>query len=166
MSSTDVGAQTAGQTANSLGVDMNLEVMTLPVADVDRSKAFYQNLGWRLDADLNISAEFRVVQFTPPGSQASIRFGIGVKDATPGSSVSLDLAVQDVGAAGADLLARGVQVSEVFHGRGGISHLTGPANRVSGPDPQARSYQSFIAFEDPDGNSWILQEIKERLPGR
>jgi catechol 2,3-dioxygenase-like lactoylglutathione lyase family enzyme len=146
--------------------EMKLEVIVLPVSDVDRARQFYQNLGWRLDADLNISPEFRVVQFTPPGSQASIRFGIGVNDATPGSSVCLDLAVQDVGVARADLLARGVQVSEVFHGRGGFSHRTGPSDRVPGPDPQQRSYQSFIAFEDPDSNSWILQEIRERLPGR
>jgi catechol 2,3-dioxygenase-like lactoylglutathione lyase family enzyme len=145
---------------------MKLEVVVLPVSDVDRAKRFYQSLGWRLDADLMISPEFRVVQFTPPGSQASIRFGTGVKEATPGSAVSLDLAVQDVDAARADLLARGVPVSEVFHGRGGFSHRTAPTDRVAGPDPQRRSYQSFVAFEDPDGNSWVLQEIRERLPGR
>jgi catechol 2,3-dioxygenase-like lactoylglutathione lyase family enzyme len=140
--------------------------VVLPVSDVDRAKRFYQSLGWRLDGDLIISDEFRVVQFTPPGSLTSIRFGTGIKDASLGSALSLDLVVQNVAAARADLLARGVDVSEVFHGRGGFSHHNGPIDRVPGPDPQRRSYQSFAAFNDPDGNSWVLQEITQRLPGR
>jgi catechol 2,3-dioxygenase-like lactoylglutathione lyase family enzyme len=167
MTSTDTQADTStGGSPLPAPGDMKLEVVVLPVSDVDRTKRFYQNLGWRLDADLVISSEFRVVQFTPTGSLASIRFGTGIREAIPGSEVSLDLAVRDIDAARADLLARGVQVSEVFHGRGGFSHHIAPADRVPGPDPQRRSYQSFVAFEDPDGNSWILQEIRERLPGR
>jgi catechol 2,3-dioxygenase-like lactoylglutathione lyase family enzyme len=146
--------------------DMKLEVIVLPVSDVERAKQFYQNLGWRLDADLRPADDFRVVQFTPRGSLASIRFGTGVKDAAPGSGVNLTLAVQDLDETRADLLARGVEVSDVFHGRGGFSHRTGPGDRAPGPDPQHRSYFSFASFSDPDGNSWMLQEIKERLPGR
>jgi catechol 2,3-dioxygenase-like lactoylglutathione lyase family enzyme len=146
--------------------DMKLEVVVLPVSDVDRAKHFYQNLGWRLDGDLRPAEDFRVVQFTPPGSLASIRFGTGIKDAAPGLGVNLTLAVQDVDATRANLLAHGVEVSDIFHGRGGFSHRTGAADRTPGPDPQGRSYFSFASFSDPDGNSWMLQEIKQRLPGR
>jgi catechol 2,3-dioxygenase-like lactoylglutathione lyase family enzyme len=167
MTTTD--ARTAGSTVESPPPgtgDMKLEVVTLPVSDVDRAKRFYQNLGWRLDADLVAGDDFRVVQFTPTGSQASIRFGYGIKDATPGSAVSLTLAVHNIDGARADLAARGVDVSDVFHGRGGFSHHTGAADRVQGPDPQRRSYFSFASFNDPDGNSWMLQEVTQRLPGR
>jgi catechol 2,3-dioxygenase-like lactoylglutathione lyase family enzyme len=145
---------------------MKLEVIVLPVSDVDRAKHFYQNLGWRLDGDLRPADDFRVVQFTPPGSLASIRFGTGIKDAAPGLGVNLTLAVQDLDTTRAHLVACGVDVSDIFHGRGGFSHHTGAANRAPGPDPQHRSYFSFASFSDPDGNNWILQEIKERLPGR
>jgi catechol 2,3-dioxygenase-like lactoylglutathione lyase family enzyme len=146
--------------------DMKLEVIVLPVSDVDRAKHFYQNLGWRLDSDLRPADDFRAVQFTPPGSLASIRFGTGIEDAAPDSVVNLTLAVQDLDATRSNLLALGVAVSDVFHGRGGFSHHTGAADRTPGPDPQRRSYFSFASFSDPDGNSWMLQEIKQRLPGR
>lgn len=146
--------------------DMKLEVIVLPVSDVDRAKRFYEDLGWRLDSDLKPADDFRLVQFTPPGSLASIRFGTGIKCAAPGLGVNLTLAVLDLDTARANLIARGVEVSDVFHGRGGFSHQTGTADRTPGPDPQGRSYFSFASFSDPDGNNWILQEIKERLPGR
>ncbi len=164
MISTDVRAENSTAAAPLPGtVDMKLEVAILPVSDVDRAKRFYQNLGWRLDADFPISDDFRVLQFTPTGSQASIIFGTGVSDATPGSAERLLLVVQDIEAARADLVARGVNVSEVFHGAG---FRAGTAGRVPGPDPERRSYASFATFSDPDGNGWMLQEITQRLPGR
>jgi catechol 2,3-dioxygenase-like lactoylglutathione lyase family enzyme len=138
-------------------IDMKLEVVTLPVADVDRAKRFYQSLGWRLDADIVRGDNFRVVQFTPPHSQCSISFGKGVTTDEPGSIQRLLLVVYDIDEARAALAGRGAQVSEVFHLDGG---------RVPGPDPQGRSYQTYASFSDPDGNGWLLQEIKTRLPGR
>jgi catechol 2,3-dioxygenase-like lactoylglutathione lyase family enzyme len=164
MTSTDVRiASSTTQSPLPGTVDMKLEVAILPVSDADRAKAFYQNLGWRLDADFPISADFRVLQFTPTGSQASIIFGTGVSDATPGSAARLLLVVQDIEAARADLVARGVNVSEVFHGAGFRADAAG---RLPGPDPEGRSYSSFATFSDPDGNGWMLQEITQRLPGR
>jgi catechol 2,3-dioxygenase-like lactoylglutathione lyase family enzyme len=138
-------------------VDMNLEVVTLPVSDVDRAKRFYQSLGWRLDADIVAGAAFRVVQLTPPHSNCSIAFGKGVTTGEPGSVQRLLLVVSDINAAREDLISRGVDVSEVYHLAGG---------RVPGPDPEGRSYQTYASFSDPDGNGWQLQEIKKRLPGR
>jgi catechol 2,3-dioxygenase-like lactoylglutathione lyase family enzyme len=138
-------------------IDMKLEVVTVPVSDVDRAKRFYQSLGWRLDADIVRGDAFRVVQLTPTHSGCSVAFGTGVTIGEPGSIRRLILAVWDVGAARADLLGRGVEVSGVFHLAGG---------RVPGPDPEGRSYQTYAAFSDPDGNEWLLQEIKTRLPGR
>jgi len=130
------------------------------VSDVDRAKRFYANLGWRLDADFAVGNEFRVVQFTPPGSPCSIHFGKGLTPATPGSVRSLYLIVSDVVAARTELVGRGVDASEVFH-------RAGPGTpSLSGPDPQRSSYNSFATFSDPDGNSWLLQEIGDRLPGR
>jgi len=164
MTSTDV--RTDSSTAESPlpgTVDMKLEVVVLPVSDVDRAKRFYQNLGWRLDADFPISDDFRVLQFTPTGSQASIIFGTGVSNVTPGSDERLLLVVQNLDAARADLVARGVDVSEVFHGQG---FRRGTAGRLPGPDPEGRSYSSFASFSDPDGNVWLLQEVTQRLPGR
>src|SRR5688500_15361895 len=146
--------------------DMKLEVVLLGVSDVDRARAFYENLGWRLDADFVISDDFRVVQMTPPNSQASIIFGKGVTSARPGSADSLVLAVDDLDAARNDLIARGVDVSEVFHYAGGPFNIAVENPRVGGRDPEGRSYFSFASFEDPDGNSWLLQEIQTRLPGR
>jgi catechol 2,3-dioxygenase-like lactoylglutathione lyase family enzyme len=142
-------------------VDMKFEVAVLPVADADRSKAFYQGLGWRLDADINLAEDFRVVQFTPPNSPASIQFGKGITTMTPGSVQNLYLIVEDVQAARDELISHGADVSEVFHGAG-----PNVERRVSGPDPEHQSYRSFATFADPDGNSYLLQEIKERLPGR
>src|SRR5215475_13968902 len=143
-------------------VDMKLEVVALGVSDVDRAKAFYGNLGWRLDADFDFG-DFRVVQLTPHNSEASIIFGKGVTSAKPGSADNLVLAVDDIDAVRDDLIARGAAVSEVFHYAGGVFRA-GEHSRVGGRDPQGRSYLSFASFKDPDGNGWLLQEIRERLP--
>jgi catechol 2,3-dioxygenase-like lactoylglutathione lyase family enzyme len=147
-------------------MDMKLEVVVVPVSDVDRAKAFYEKLGFRLDIDYAANENFRVIQFTPPRSEASIIFGKGITSAKSGSANILVLAVDDVDVARDDLIARGVKVSEVFHYAGGPFNNTGENPRVTGRDPQGRSYYSFASFEDPDGNGWLLQEIKERLPGR
>jgi catechol 2,3-dioxygenase-like lactoylglutathione lyase family enzyme len=156
----------ATKIAKAEPVDLKLEVVLLGVSDVDRAKAFYESLGWRLDADFVISDNFRVVQVTPHNSEASIIFGKGVTSAKPGSAGSLVLAVDDVAAARDDLAARGVAVSEVFHYAGGPFNNAVENPRVSGRDPEGRSYFSFASFEDPDGNGWLLQEIQTRLPGR
>jgi len=147
-------------------IDMKLEVVMIGVSDVDRAKAFYQNLGWRLDADFVIGDGFRGVQMTPHASDASIIFGKGVTSAKPGSAEGLVLAVNDVDAARADLIARGVNVSEVFHYAGGPFNNAVENPRVGGRDSEGRSYFSFASFEDPDGNGWLLQEITTRFPGR
>ena len=147
-------------------MDMKLEVVVLPVSDVDRAEDFYKKLGWRLDADFVASADFRVVQLTPPGSPASVIFGTGVTSAAPGSAQGLHLVVTDIEAARAELAAHGVDVSEVFHDAGGVFHHAGSEGRVPGPDPDRNSYASFASFSDPDGNGWTLQEITTRLPGR
>jgi catechol 2,3-dioxygenase-like lactoylglutathione lyase family enzyme len=147
-------------------VDMKLEVVVIGVSDVDRAKAFYEKLGWRLDADFVTGDDFRVIQFTPYSSPTSIIFGKGVPSPNPGSVRSLTLAVDDINAARDALIARGVDVSEVFQYAGGPFNGTGKDPRVSGRDPQGRSYFSFVSFEDPDGNGWLLQEIQTRLPGR
>ena len=146
-------------------MDMKLEVVVLPVSDVDRAKAFYEKLGFRLDIDV-ANENFRGVQFTPPGSEASIIFGKGITAAKPGLPDSLILAVDDIDAARDELIARGVDVSQVFHYAGGPFNNTVQNSRVGGRDPQGRSYHSFASFEDPDGNGWLLQEIRTRLPGR
>jgi catechol 2,3-dioxygenase-like lactoylglutathione lyase family enzyme len=152
-------------------MDMKFEVVVLPVADVDRAKQFYAKLGWRLDADFAAADDFRVVQFTPPGSAGSIIFGKNVTAAAAGSAQGLYLIVSDIDAARADLLAHGVAISEVFHAAGGVHagpdepYLFGSL-RVTGPDPERRSYQSFASFKDPDGNGWLFQQITTRLPGR
>ena len=144
-------------------VDLKLEVVVLPVSDAERSKVFYESLGWRLDADFVFSETSRIVQFTPPGSDASIIFGTSVSSAPPGSVGGLLLAVSDIGAAHADLVARGIDVSEVFHG---VDAVFGSAQRQAGADPDHGAYQSFVSFNDPDGNGWLLQEVRTRLPGR
>jgi catechol 2,3-dioxygenase-like lactoylglutathione lyase family enzyme len=152
------GGSTGTSTGSGPGtVDMKLEVVTLAVSDVDRAKSFYQGLGWRLDADIAVGDNFRVVQLTPPHSACSMSFGKGLTTAAPGSAQRLLLAVSDIDAARADLISHGAEVSEVFHLAGG---------RVPGPDPERRSYQSYASFTDPDGNEWLLQEIRTRLPGR
>ncbi len=147
-------------------VDMKLEVVLLGVSDVDRAKAFYQQLGWRLDADFVTGDDFRVIQLTPHHSEASIIFGKGVTSAKPGSADSLVLAVDDLDAAREELLARGVAVSEIFHYAGGPFNIAPEQPRVAGRDPQGRTYYSFVSFEDPDGNRWLVQEVPTRLPGR
>jgi catechol 2,3-dioxygenase-like lactoylglutathione lyase family enzyme len=145
---------------------MRLEVVVLPVSDVDRAKDFYLRLGWRLDADFVDGDDFRVVQLTPPGSPCSIIFGTGITTAAPGSADGLYVVVADIEAARAELIGHGAQVSDVFHDAGGVFHHAGTTSRVPGPDPQRRSYASFASFRDPDGNGWMLQEISTRLPGR
>ena len=147
-------------------IDMKLEVVIIPVSDVDRAKACYEKLGFRLDIDYVANEDFRVLQFTPAGSEASIIFGKGITSAKRGSVDSLILAVNDIDAARNDLIARGVEVSEVFHNASGPFNNAVENPRVAGRDPQGRSYYSFASFEDPDGNGWLLQEITTRLPGR
>jgi catechol 2,3-dioxygenase-like lactoylglutathione lyase family enzyme len=158
-STTQVRNKAAVKTRRARALDMKLEVVVIPVSDVDRAKRFYGNLGWRLDADFVRGDAFRVVQFTPPGSSCSIHFGTGITSAEPGSPRGLYLVVSDIEAARADLVARGADVSEVFHRQVG----EGPQ---SGPDPARRSYASYATFSDPDGNEWLLQEVTARLPGR
>src|SRR5436190_22828273 len=147
-------------------MDMKLEVIVIPVSDVDRAKAFYEKLGFRLDIDYAANENFRVIQFTPPHSEASIIFGKGITSAKSGSANILVLAVDDVDVARDDLIGRGVKVSEVFHYAGGPFNNAVENPRVGGRDPQGRSYYSFASFKDPDGNGWLLQEIQTRLPGR
>jgi catechol 2,3-dioxygenase-like lactoylglutathione lyase family enzyme len=159
MCSTQVRSETAIETARARGVDMKLEVVVMPVSDVDRAKRFYSNLGWRLDADFVVGDEFRALQFTPPGSSCSIHFGKGITSAVPGSARGLYLVVSDIEAARGELVDRGAKVSEVFHRAVG----EGPS---SGLDPARRSYASYATFSDPDGNEWLLQEVTVRLPGR
>ncbi|MBP0590660.1 VOC family protein [Paraburkholderia sp. LEh10] len=145
---------------------MKLEVVVIPVSDVDRAKQFYAGLGWRLDVDIAKDDQFRVVHFTPPGSQCSVLFGKGVTTEEPGSVQGLHLIVSDVEAARAELVGRGVDVSEIFHDVGGVFHHAGEEGRVSGPHPERKSYGSFASFSDPDGNGWVFQEVTARLPGR
>ncbi len=152
-------------------VDMKLEVVVIPVSDVDRAKAFYARLGWRLDADFAAGDGWRVIQFTPPGSGCSVIFGTNVTAAPPGSARGLYLIVSDVDAARKELAGRGVAISPVFHGRddahaGSDEPYVFGRIRVGGPDPEHRTYRSFAAFSDPDGNGWLLQEVTTRLAGR
>jgi len=165
----------AGAPAVASG-EMRLEAVVMPVSDVDRAKDFYEGLGWRLDADLSVGEEFRLIQLTPPGSGCSIHFGKNITSAQPGCLGDLHLAVADIEAARADLAARGVAVSEVYHCTEGLACRyrevadllpgAGLDGRDTGRDPEGRSYSSFASFSDPDGNGWVLQEITERLPGR
>src|SRR5262245_52746363 len=148
-------------------MNLKLEVLVIPVSDVDRAKRFYEKMGFRLDVDYAANENYRVIQFTPPGSHASIIFGKGVTSAEPGSIDRLVLAVYDIGAARGELRSHGIDVGEVFHdaggGRGG-GFYADAESRAPGPDPEGRSYASYASFSDPDGNVWMLQEIKERLP--
>jgi catechol 2,3-dioxygenase-like lactoylglutathione lyase family enzyme len=150
-------------------MDMKLEVLVIPVSDVDRAKRFYEKLGFRLDLDFTANENYRAIQFTPPGSDASIIFGKGVTAAKPGSIDRMLLAVYDIDATRQELVSKGVEVTEVFHDVGGslgAGFIAGTEARAPGPDPQRRSYGSYASFSDPDGNVWLLQEIRERLPGR
>jgi catechol 2,3-dioxygenase-like lactoylglutathione lyase family enzyme len=152
---------------NGVAMEMKLEVVLVPVSDVDRAKAFYERLGWRMDIDyVGDEVGFRVVQFRPPGSECSIIFGEGLTAAEPGSYEGLQLTVVEIEAARADLVERGVDVSEIFHDAGGVFHHAGTAGRATGPAPEHADYGSFASFSDPDGNGWLLQEIRTRAPGR
>jgi catechol 2,3-dioxygenase-like lactoylglutathione lyase family enzyme len=149
-------------------IDMKLEALVIPVSDVDRAKQFYANLGWRLDADFPFDNGFRVVQFTPPGSGCSVQFGANITSSAPGSAQGLYLIVSDIEAARGELAARGVNISEVFHAGapGAQFQPDGASGRLSGPAPDHASYSSYATFSDPDGNTWLLQEVTTRLPGR
>jgi catechol 2,3-dioxygenase-like lactoylglutathione lyase family enzyme len=158
-----IETSTETQTAKTANADFKLEVVILPVSDAERSKQFFTSLGWREDADFVFSEDFRVLQFTPPGSESSIIFGTGVTAAVPGTVGSLLLAVDDVEAARAELVERGVDVSEVFHG---VAFDASGTRRAPGLDPERGSYKSYATFSDPDGNEFLLQEVTTRLPGR
>jgi catechol 2,3-dioxygenase-like lactoylglutathione lyase family enzyme len=147
-------------------VDTKLEVVVLPVSDVDRAKQFYQALGWREDGDFVVDETLRVIQMTPPGSPCSVIFGKGVTDSAPGSVQDLVLAVDDIEKAREELAARGAPISEVYHDAGGVFYHAGTGSRVAGPDPKRGTYASFASFHDPDGNGFVLQEVTSRLPGR
>ena len=172
MASAQSGAgRSEGREPGVAPVDMKFEIVVIPVSDVDRAKEFYAKLGWRLDADYDSKNDFRVIQFTPPGSGCSVIFGTNVTGAVPGSAQGLYLIVSDIQAARKELLDLGIKVSEVFHDAGGV--FAGPdepylfgRKRASGADPEHRSYRSFASFKDPDGNGWLFQEITARLPGR
>ena len=170
MSQTGVGGTQRKLEGRAATGDMKFEIVVIPVSDVDRAKEFYARLGWRLDADFASGDDYRVVQFTPPGSGCSVIFGKNVTGAAPGSAQGLYLIVSDIEAARNELLGRGVKISEVFHGAGVYAGTDQPylfgRVRVSGPDPQHASYRSFASFNDPDGNGWLFQEITTRLPGR
>jgi catechol 2,3-dioxygenase-like lactoylglutathione lyase family enzyme len=168
MSTTQTSHEHAIDTPTAAKVDLKLEVVVIPVSDVDRAKRFYGSLGWRLDADFAFDNGFRVVQFTPPGSGCSVQFGTNITSAAPGSAQGLYLIVSEIEAARDELVARGAKISEVFHAGtpGAQFRREGTSGRVSGPAPDHASYGSFATFSDPDGNGWLLQEIKTRLPGR
>ena len=168
MSATEVRNTDATSDASVWKVDMRLEVVVIPVSNVDRAKEFYGGLGWRLDADVAAGDQFRIVQFTPLGSGCSIQFGTNVTSAAPGSAHSLYLTVSDIEAARDELVARGVEVSAVFHAGtpGAQFQPEGTSGRVGGPAPDHASYRSFATFSDPDGNGWLFQEVTTRLPGR
>ena len=168
MSSTQMSNEHATQMPSAGMVDTKLEVVVIPVSDVDRAKRFYGSLGWRLDADFAFDNGFRVVQFTPPGSGCSVQFGTNITSAAPGSAQGLYLIVSEIEAARDELVARGAAISEVFHAGtpGAQFQRDGTSGRLSGPAPDRASYRTFASFSDPDGNSWLLQEIKTRLPGR
>ena len=158
MASTDVASGSTGESLSAPGFDMKLEVLTIPVSDVDRAKSFYENLGWRLDADFELGEDVRAVQFTPPHSDCSIAFGKGIIKGEPGSIERMEMVVSDIEAAREFLISRGVEVSDFFH--------RGESGFEPGLDPQRTSYNSYATFSDPDGNGYILQEVTERLPGR
>jgi catechol 2,3-dioxygenase-like lactoylglutathione lyase family enzyme len=166
MSGVEAGSESRTGSPPVRAGEFRLEVVVVPVSDVDRAKGFYEALGWRLDADLAIDDGYRVVQLTPPGSACSVIFGAGVTSAAPGSLEALQLTVYDIDEARADLIERGVEVSETFHDVTGVFHHAGTGGRSAGPAPAHADYGSFAAFNDPDGNGWLLQEIKTRLPGR
>jgi catechol 2,3-dioxygenase-like lactoylglutathione lyase family enzyme len=164
--STQTIHEDAAHTSTAVGIDLKLEIVVIPVADVDRAKRFYESLGWRLDADFANGDDWRLVQMTPPGSPTSVMFGKGFRTAAPGSLQGTFLVVDDVAKARAELIGRGVDVSELFHFDGMLLRAAGTKGRVAGPDPDGRSYFSFASFSDPDGNGFLLQQVTTRLPGR
>src|SRR5271155_4131590 len=167
MSTNEVSKNEAAESTNVANAAMKLEVVIIPVSNVDRAKEFYAKLGWRLDADRTAGNAFRLVQFTPPGSGSSIQFGVNLTSAAPGSAQGMLLAVSDIEAARNELIAHGVGASEVFHCETGTAcRFPGIGVRVSGWHPERLSYYSFVSFSDPDGNGWLLQEVTKRLPGR
>ena len=168
MSGNEVGGNDARSVVGVAKIDLKLEVVVIPVSDVDRAKKFYASLGWRLDADFRFDNGFRIVQFTPPGSGCSIQFGAKITSAAPGSAQGLYLIVSDIAAAHDDLVALGAKVSDVFHaGTPGVQFQPdGTSGRASGPAPDHSTYGSFATFNDPDGNGWLVQEVTKRLPGR
>jgi catechol 2,3-dioxygenase-like lactoylglutathione lyase family enzyme len=168
MSATQISNERAGQIPSPATTDLKLEVVVIPVSDVDRAKRFYSSLGWRLDADFAFDNGFRAVQFTPPGSACSIQFGTKITSAAPGSAKGNYLVVSDIEAAHEELVARGAKPNGVFHAEaaGAQFQTDGTSGRVSGPAPDHATYRSFDTFTDPDGNAWLLQEVTDRLPGR
>jgi catechol 2,3-dioxygenase-like lactoylglutathione lyase family enzyme len=165
MSNTEILREPAVEAMRADVIDMKLEVVVIPVSDVDRAKRFYSDLGWRLDIDYTSGDDYRVIQFTPPGSGCSIIFGKNVTAAAPGSAQGLHLIVSDIEAARGALLRRGIKISEPFHDPGGVFHHVAAERLASGPNPQRKSYASYASFSDPDGNGWLLQEITVRLTG-
>jgi len=167
MSTHEVPGDDSTGGASVPSVDMKLEVVVIPVSDVDRAKEFYSRLGWRLDADRAAGTGFRLIQFTPPGSGCAVQFGVNLTSAPPGSAQALLLIVSDIEAARLQLVAKGADASEVFHCATGTGcRFAGIDVRVSGPHPERLSYGSFVSFKDPDGNGWLLQEVTKRLAGR
>jgi catechol 2,3-dioxygenase-like lactoylglutathione lyase family enzyme len=167
MSTKEVSKNEETKSTSVADLDMKLEVVVIPVSDVDRAKEFYSRLGWRLDADRAAGENFRLVQFTPPGSCSSIQFGVNLTSVAPGSAQAMLLALSDIKAARKQLIAHGVDASEVFHCETGTAcRFPGIGVRVSGLQPEHLSYHSFVSFNDPDGNGWLLQEVTKRLPGR
>jgi catechol 2,3-dioxygenase-like lactoylglutathione lyase family enzyme len=165
MSTASKSAEHTDSIAQADSIDLKLEVVVVPVADVERAKTFYLGLGWRLDADFSNGSGWRVVHLTPNGSPCSIMFGSGLTTIAPGSAQGMMLVVDDIEAARAKLIAGAADVSEVFHFDGGL-HVTGSTGRLPGIDPQRESYRSWVSFSDPDGNGWLVQEVKQRRPGR
>ena len=165
MSVTQTKRESAAQNPSTGTIETKLEVIIIPVSDVDRAKSFYGGLGWRLDADFSAGDDWHVLQMTPPGSPCSVLFGKGLTTAVPGSVQGTFLVVDDIAAARAELLGHGVDVSDVFH-FAGVLNVSDTKGRAPGPHPEGRSYSSWASFSDPDGNSWLLQEVKSRLPGR
>jgi catechol 2,3-dioxygenase-like lactoylglutathione lyase family enzyme len=165
MSISEMQREPTGETSHTSTVDMKLEVVVVPVSDIDRAKRFYGDLGWRLDLDYSPGDDYRVIQFTPPGSGCSVIFGKNVTTAAPGSAQGLHLIVSDIDAARDQLLRCGIEISEPFHDAGGIFHHARAKDLASGPNPQRKSYASYASFSDPDGNGWLFQEITTRLTG-
>jgi predicted enzyme related to lactoylglutathione lyase len=165
MSSTSMQTGNAIESLGTLAFDMTLEIVVIPVSDVDRAKRFYRELGWRLDIDFKSGDDYRVIQFTPPGSGCSIMFGRNITTAAPGSAQGLHLVVSDIETARNELLRRGIAISEPFHDTGGVFHHVDGKGIESGPNPQRQSYASYASFSDPDGNGWVVQEITTRLSG-